>query len=187
MGKRQKILDSAFQLFGERGYQGTTMKGIAERAGLVPGALYIYFPSKEALFEATVEDGWDRFLSEFSRAVDSTVPLGERTRAALELGFRSLKIGLPLLQGMLFETSQRQLLQNKLDTLCACLERLLSAGSGIPVQPPELWRTMIRLNIVGVLFCAALAQAGQVDREIGRLREAVERLLAGRLQGKVGP
>lgn len=187
MSKRQLVLDAAFQLFGERGYQGTTMKDIAERTGLVPGALYTYFPSKEALFEAAVEDGWDRFLSEFRRAVDSTVPLGERTRAALELGFRSLKIGLPLLQGMLFETNQRQLLQNKLDTLCASLEQLLTAGPGSPVQPPELWRTMIRLNIVGVLFCAALAPAGQVDLEIGRLKEAVERLLADRQRGKVGP
>ncbi|MHB9146648.1 MAG: TetR family transcriptional regulator [Symbiobacteriia bacterium] len=46
------ILDAARQVFAERGYHGSTMRDIAAAAGVATGTLYLYFPSKEALYEA---------------------------------------------------------------------------------------------------------------------------------------
>ena len=46
---RAAILGAALELFGERGYDATTMRGIAERAGVSLGSSYHYFPSKEHL------------------------------------------------------------------------------------------------------------------------------------------
>jgi AcrR family transcriptional regulator len=46
---RAAILSAALDLFQERGYEATTMRGIAERAGVSLGSSYHYFPSKEHL------------------------------------------------------------------------------------------------------------------------------------------
>jgi AcrR family transcriptional regulator len=44
------ILDAAQELFRERGYQGTTIRGVAARADVDPKLVMHYFGSKEALF-----------------------------------------------------------------------------------------------------------------------------------------
>lgn len=46
---RAVILQAALDLFQERGYEATTMRAIAERAGVSLGSSYHYFPSKEHL------------------------------------------------------------------------------------------------------------------------------------------
>jgi AcrR family transcriptional regulator len=46
---RAAILSAALDLFQERGYEATTMRAIAERAGASLGSSYHYFPSKEHL------------------------------------------------------------------------------------------------------------------------------------------
>ena len=49
---RARILEAALALFLERGYQETTMRAIAERAGVAAGNAYYYFESKEHLIQA---------------------------------------------------------------------------------------------------------------------------------------
>jgi AcrR family transcriptional regulator len=46
---RAVILQAALDLFQERGYEATTMRAIADRAGVSLGSSYHYFPSKEHL------------------------------------------------------------------------------------------------------------------------------------------
>ncbi len=46
---RAAIFDAALELLREHGYEGTTMRAIAERAGVSLGSSYHYFPSKEHL------------------------------------------------------------------------------------------------------------------------------------------
>jgi len=56
---RNAIIDSARDLFSERGYHGTTLLDIAEVAGIGVSSLYSYFPSKIHLLYA-VFDPWYR-------------------------------------------------------------------------------------------------------------------------------
>jgi AcrR family transcriptional regulator len=58
---RQRALDAALDLFSQQGFRGTTMRQIANAAGLAMGNVYYHFPSKEALFE--------HLLGEFSHRV----------------------------------------------------------------------------------------------------------------------
>lgn len=53
--RRQEILEAALQAFYARGMTATRMEDVARAAGLSKGALYLYFRSKEALFEALIE------------------------------------------------------------------------------------------------------------------------------------
>jgi AcrR family transcriptional regulator len=52
---RQAILDSAYDLFSERGYHSTTLQEVAELAGIGVSSLYSYFPSKLHLLYAVFE------------------------------------------------------------------------------------------------------------------------------------
>ncbi len=49
-----EVLDAALELFIEKGFAATRVDDIARRAGLSKGAVYLYFPSKEAVLEALV-------------------------------------------------------------------------------------------------------------------------------------
>ena len=63
---RQAILDSAYDLFSERGYHSTTLQEIAELAGVGVSSLYSYFPSKLHLLYAVVEP-WQKDAFERAR------------------------------------------------------------------------------------------------------------------------
>jgi len=49
---RARILQAANKVFGEKGYRQATMDDVAKNLGVSKGALYLYFASKEDLFEA---------------------------------------------------------------------------------------------------------------------------------------
>jgi AcrR family transcriptional regulator len=49
-----EVLDAALALFIEKGFAATRVEDVARRAGLSKGAIYLYFPSKEALIEGLV-------------------------------------------------------------------------------------------------------------------------------------
>lgn len=53
--KRRQILDGARRTFLANGFDAASMNGIARAAGVSKGTLYVYFKSKEELFEAIVE------------------------------------------------------------------------------------------------------------------------------------
>jgi TetR/AcrR family transcriptional regulator, repressor for uid operon len=54
--RRREILDAAQACFERRGFHGASMSEICTEAGMSPGGLYRYFPSKEAIIAAMAED-----------------------------------------------------------------------------------------------------------------------------------
>ncbi|MEH2347452.1 MAG: TetR/AcrR family transcriptional regulator [Nostoc sp.] len=60
--RREHLVDTALALFSEQGYDATSIKQIAARAGVAVGLLYHYFPSKSEVMRAV----WERhsFLPE---------------------------------------------------------------------------------------------------------------------------
>ena len=54
--RRAQILREAAQLFGSRGFNGTTTRDVATRVGITEAALYRYFPSKEAMYQAILDE-----------------------------------------------------------------------------------------------------------------------------------
>jgi AcrR family transcriptional regulator len=49
-----EILAAALEQFVEHGYAATRLEDVARRAGVTKGTMYLYFPSKQALFKAVV-------------------------------------------------------------------------------------------------------------------------------------
>jgi AcrR family transcriptional regulator len=53
--KRRQILDGAYQVFTQRGFDASSMSDIAAAANVSKGTLYVYFADKEHLFFALIE------------------------------------------------------------------------------------------------------------------------------------
>lgn len=53
---RQFVMQAAYELFLEHGYAATSMRQVAERAGLALGGIYNHFASKEAIFTELILD-----------------------------------------------------------------------------------------------------------------------------------
>lgn len=55
---RNRILDSAERLLTEKGYQGLTIREIADECGIASGTVYNYFKSKEMLVGTIIGNRW---------------------------------------------------------------------------------------------------------------------------------
>ncbi|MDG9700759.1 TetR family transcriptional regulator [Streptomyces sp. DH37] len=71
------MLETALRLFGERGYDRTTMRAIAQEAGVSVGNAYYYFGSKEHL----IQGFYDRITEQHQAAVEGVLE-SERDLAA---------------------------------------------------------------------------------------------------------
>ncbi|MBI4913347.1 MAG: TetR/AcrR family transcriptional regulator [Acidobacteria bacterium] len=60
---RALILEAALRLFSRQGYRGTSIREIAEAAGLSTGNVYHHFPDKEALFRTLLDQYWTAIAS----------------------------------------------------------------------------------------------------------------------------
>ena len=59
--RREEILDAARRCFARHGYEGATVAKLEQETGLSRGAIFNYFPTKEAIFIALVERDQERF------------------------------------------------------------------------------------------------------------------------------
>jgi AcrR family transcriptional regulator len=67
--RRQMILAAARPLFLKNGFTATTMPQIAAVAELAPGTLYLYYPSKIALYAELLNEGYDILIDRLRKAV----------------------------------------------------------------------------------------------------------------------
>jgi len=86
---RQKILDAATELFAEKGFEGASIREIADKAGVTVPNIYYYFKDKEGLYHATLKINVDWFLDLMSRMDDQNLSFRERF---LALGKAKMKL-----------------------------------------------------------------------------------------------
>jgi AcrR family transcriptional regulator len=72
--KRRQILDGARRVFLADGFDGASMNDIARVAGVSKGTLYVYFDSKEALFEALIREDRKQQAERLVFPGDTNVP-----------------------------------------------------------------------------------------------------------------
>ena len=76
--RKQEIFDTALKLFGQKGYEKTTIADIAKELGVAQGLCYRYFPSKEVLFDSAIEQYAQILAAQFAeRSKNITLPLKE--------------------------------------------------------------------------------------------------------------
>ena len=85
---RLTIEDAAIELFIEQGYHATSMRQIADKAGLALGGIYNHFKSKDEIFEAVIVDKhpYKKLLPLIQQAEGETLKefLGNATRIVID-------------------------------------------------------------------------------------------------------
>ncbi|WP_374020555.1 TetR/AcrR family transcriptional regulator [Paenibacillus thiaminolyticus] len=77
--RRNEILDAADELFGQKGFDGTSTNDILERVGIARGTLYHHFKSKEDIMDALIERYSVRLLGAAQEiAADKSIPVVAR-------------------------------------------------------------------------------------------------------------
>src|SRR5437660_11528300 len=81
---RRKIYDAALQLFREKGFEETTMRDVAQKAGVALGAAYYYFSSKEAIVLAFYDEMQQSSHEAVLQAMQDHKKMKDRVRCVLE-------------------------------------------------------------------------------------------------------
>ena len=77
------LLAAASTEFAAQGYDGTSIRDIAARAGVSLSALYHYYPGKQALLAAILHEGMDDYLARCQAALAAVGPAPQQRLAAL--------------------------------------------------------------------------------------------------------
>src|ERR1700749_40209 len=81
---RATVIDTACELFAERGYRGTSMKDLAETRGVRASSLYNHVTSKQDMLFAIIDKAMDRALDAQADALTGVDDVSEQLRAATE-------------------------------------------------------------------------------------------------------
>jgi len=149
----EEILEAALDRFAARGFRATRMDDIAARAGVSKGTLYLYYPSKQAIFEALVRA---KLIPNLERAAERLA--GSDAPSEVQLGLILDMVGVIIA-----------------DPRRVAIPKLVIAEAG---NFPEMAR-FYRREVVGrgIALIEGIVRRGQ---QVGRFR-AVDPHLAARL------
>lgn len=173
----RRLLDAAAAEFGERGFAETSIVGITRRAGMALGSFYTYFPTKEAIFTALVQD----MSQAVARAAGSGIPAGAtgtaREGAALAafLAFaREHKEIYRIIDEAEFAdpASYRAHYDGTAKRIAARLEENMAAGTMARADSEVLAWAIMGMNVFLGLRFGIWAQDKPID-EIARTAEAL--------------
>jgi AcrR family transcriptional regulator len=91
IANRQRILSVAAHLFQEQGWDSATTRDIATAASIANGTLFNYFPSKESIAAALIEDAVACSWEDFSRRRTGRESLAEDLFSYVWSGFKGLR------------------------------------------------------------------------------------------------
>ncbi|MEU8504206.1 TetR/AcrR family transcriptional regulator [Streptomyces brevispora] len=78
--RRGELLATAAEVFAAQGYNATTVRGIADAAGMLAGSLYYHFDSKESM----VDEILSTFLNELWEGYDTVLGAGLGPKETIE-------------------------------------------------------------------------------------------------------
>jgi AcrR family transcriptional regulator len=88
---RRKIYEAAMEMFREKGFEETTMRDIAAKAGVALGGTYYYFSSKDAIVLAFYREMQETSSSLVAEGLADKKKLKDRIRAVLDQRLRLLE------------------------------------------------------------------------------------------------
>lgn len=78
--RRKEIFDASVHLFLEKGFNETSMREIADAAGIGKSTLYDYFPSKDDILLSFVEDELQKLIEELEEIANQNIGTLEKLR-----------------------------------------------------------------------------------------------------------
>jgi AcrR family transcriptional regulator len=191
--ERGELLALARDAFNARGFSATRMEDIARAGGISKAALYLRFPSKEAIFEAAVRDLISRTLPEMLPSEFGDLPATDLLRRFLSIAFVRLTspefafvprviIG----EGTNFPELARfyhdEVIQRVLNLMSRLIRHGVARGEFACADPELACRTIAGGAIFAALWRVVFEPVGAEPIDPLRLAEAhAETVLAGLL------
>ncbi|MBB1018217.1 MULTISPECIES: TetR/AcrR family transcriptional regulator [Dietzia] len=88
--RREELLSIAAGLFAERGLRATTVRDIADAAGILSGSLYHHFSSKEAIVDEILRGFLDALFGEYRRIVEAGLGPRETLEQLVRASFEAI-------------------------------------------------------------------------------------------------
>ena len=91
VSRRDELLDLAATMFAERGLRATTVRDIADSAGILSGSLYHHFKSKEQMVEEVLRDFLDWLFGRYQEIVETEPNPLERLKGLFMTSFEAIE------------------------------------------------------------------------------------------------
>jgi TetR/AcrR family transcriptional regulator, cholesterol catabolism regulator len=89
--RRNELLELAAAMFAERGLRATTVRDIADGAGILSGSLYHHFSSKEEMVDELLRSFLDWLFTRYNEIVDSETNPLERLKGLFMASFEAIE------------------------------------------------------------------------------------------------
>ena len=176
---KQRILDAALEVFGERGFRGASVDDVAEAAGVTKGAIYYYFTDKDDLARDLQRTLWGRLSQDALVAYDPARSAVDNLIGCFEafiVTVRGMSTARRFLRDALLSSTLGSASRDDGDTL-ALIQGILQAGIDrgeiAPLDPGVLTRIL-----VGALMEATfnILGAAEIEPTMAVIRRMVRSL-----------
>jgi AcrR family transcriptional regulator len=182
--KLERILAAARDLFRTRGYDGTTMEAIAERAGVAKGSVFFHAHSKAALLNQVFQVDMERWVCE---------AFGQPTQPDLlddlVAKYASLQIAMcaqpdltrVYMREVAFAADDFERVETTMAFLLGETERAINEAVGEQPLPGGLDVSLLAFNLFSAYFMAQLVWLGRADLTNADPRDLLRPLFAVQL------
>ena len=174
------ILEAAFSLFREKGYQATSMPDIASRAGTTPGNVYRYYKSKFELFYVVLEPWLNEQLDALEREIAAIEDGPDRIRRILAFMWLDLpragnNFMMNLMEALATKKPDEPYSRNLLNKSERRIARLMDGS-----LPADARRLLMSTELAHVLFMAhdGFSLNVRLAEETARIEELIDGVVA---------
>ena len=187
-----EILDAALACFAQKGFAATRLDDIAARAGITKGTIYLYFDSKQALFEAlarqSIGQQLDQVKAQLAAFTGSSADLLRLVLATMgHFAMSSDRVVLPRLVlaeaanfPQLAEFWRREIIERGIGIFIGIIQRGIASGEFRKIEPQHAARLCVAPILIIVLWRTTFAQFDDQPYDYQGLIEAhLQTLLNG--------
>lgn len=164
LARRSHILDTAEKCFAQNGFHATTIQMICREADVSPGALYVYFDSKEALIAGICERDRSEFSERFAGIADAPDVLGALNELASHYFVEQERYRLAMTVEIGAESTRNESVREMFracdetigDSLVSLVERLAKEGRATPALPAAEAAKLMQVIGDGLLWRRAI-------------------------------
>jgi AcrR family transcriptional regulator len=179
---RARILQSAMELFGEKGFEDVPIDEVAARAGVGKGSVYRQFGSKEQLYAASVIEGFVQLRGQIETALTQASSIPERINAivyhTLAYFWTRRQFFVLLRDPAKLPRAQEIRYRNERGQLSALISQVLREGAGDGLIRNDLDFDLMAESLLGMMRGIQRYKAVDVVLE-SAVRTVVETFLHG--------
>jgi AcrR family transcriptional regulator len=178
---REKILKVAQKLFARNGYDGTTTKELAEKAGIAEGTLFRHFTNKKAILVEVATQGWvdllTDLLTELSEMASYEAISHVMYKRMLRLGDNYDMMRVCFMEVQLHqdlrERIQSDVVEKMTDVAEAFFQTAMERGVYRKMNPRVIAQVFLGMFVVAGFSHETIAQPGASPQEVKEMAEGL--------------